>query len=299
MIFNQRGVLLLSVLLAGAFSPVFSQRIAEAPPGLLPAHDEIAGLTAADTARIFRGEELYRHIDGGADLFFEYGFKEVVVQDYDQPVPLNCEIYEMSDPAAAYGIYSVRSGADAAPLNIGDGGGRTSYYIMFWKGPYYVTVAGSDTTQASQNMLERIARSVDRKIARHSSVPAIVQLLPEEGLITKRYFRGILGLSSSYIFDTKDIFRALEGATGVYNTHVIMLFGYHDSTDAKAACARVDSSLFVNVRFRELRRSNGLSFVKDRGDHVLCFGRRGSILIVALGRDERGAEEAWRDIRTR
>ena len=58
--------------------------------------------------RVFTGTGLYGFMNGGADLFLEYGVKKLTTRDL---VYLNEEytldIYEMPTPEDAYGIYSV------------------------------------------------------------------------------------------------------------------------------------------------------------------------------------------------
>lgn len=57
---------------------------------------------------IFKGEQLYNYIDGGADLFFEYGFNSVTVQDLDiNGNPFMAEFFCMGNLENAIGITSI------------------------------------------------------------------------------------------------------------------------------------------------------------------------------------------------
>ena len=57
----------------------------------------------------FDGESLWGHINGGADLYLEYGFDELLYQKvYYKGVIYRVEYYKMVDPEAAFGIFSVR-----------------------------------------------------------------------------------------------------------------------------------------------------------------------------------------------
>ena len=58
--------------------------------------------------RTFIGTSLYGFMNGGADLFLEYGVKQLVTRDLvyiEEDYTL--DIYEMSSPEDAFGIYSV------------------------------------------------------------------------------------------------------------------------------------------------------------------------------------------------
>jgi hypothetical protein len=75
----------------------------------LPADGEVAGLRRDGSAERFRGAELYGHIDGGAELYLEFGFDEVTVQRYaGEGAALEAELYRMSDADAALGVYLSR-----------------------------------------------------------------------------------------------------------------------------------------------------------------------------------------------
>jgi hypothetical protein len=79
----------------------------------LPADGEVAGLRRDGSAERFRGAELYGHIDGGAELYLEFGFDEVTVQRYaGEGAALEAELYRMSDADAALGVYLSRCGRE-------------------------------------------------------------------------------------------------------------------------------------------------------------------------------------------
>ena len=84
-----------------------------AAPAPLPADGEVAGLRRDGSAELFRGAELYGHIDGGAELYLEFGFDEVTVRRYaGGGAALEAELYRMSDADAALGVYLSRCGRE-------------------------------------------------------------------------------------------------------------------------------------------------------------------------------------------
>ena len=62
---------------------------------------------------IFYKNDLYGHIDGGAELFLEFGFDRLTVQKYQNgDDEINLEIYQMTEPASALGIYLLKCGRE-------------------------------------------------------------------------------------------------------------------------------------------------------------------------------------------
>ena len=74
---------------------------------LLPDSSETVGWHAPDSARVFVGNNLFLLIDGGAPVYLEYGFGQVVAQRYvnEKNERVSLEIYEMIDAGAAYGMF--------------------------------------------------------------------------------------------------------------------------------------------------------------------------------------------------
>ncbi len=73
------------------------------------------GVTASDLQekisidnRVYKGSSLWGYINGGADVYLEYGFIKVLVQDINKDEEnYKIDIYFMEDSAAAFGIFSV------------------------------------------------------------------------------------------------------------------------------------------------------------------------------------------------
>ena len=56
----------------------------------------------------FDGNSLWGHIDGGADLYLEYGFDKLLFQDVEfKGVNFRVEFYRMKDEKSAFGIFSI------------------------------------------------------------------------------------------------------------------------------------------------------------------------------------------------
>lgn len=100
------------------------------------------GWKITESAVVYKGDDLYFLIDGGADLFLEFGFKEVAAADYyKENSKLHVEIYEMESAERAWGIFSIRrpyyfdKQQDKKDIAIGNG------YIMVASNNYYFVIS--------------------------------------------------------------------------------------------------------------------------------------------------------------
>jgi len=279
---------LLVILLSGvlARSPLHEQKAYLV--SLLPREGRIQGWSRVDTARIYEGNALYDFIDGGADLFFEYGFRRALSVEYQSAggKSINLEVYEMKDPGSAFGIYSIRSGEEATQVDIGQRGNAHAYYIMFWKGRFYVSVASSDSTGECRSGLEATARAVDQNISSKGQKPHVVDLLPAANLGMSRYFRGNLGLSSTSILDVKGLFPVVDGAIGTYRDHTTVLLRYGSAADAERHLADFSAYIKTDERFKGYQRRGQMAVVADSGNRALCFGHSGLYIIVSISSRE-------------
>src|SRR4051794_27389697 len=75
------------------------QRLVSAP---LPGHT-----TAVGQPSLYKPDNLYEYIDGGADVYLLYDFQQLLHQELkDGGAELTADIYEMRTPEDAFGIYA-------------------------------------------------------------------------------------------------------------------------------------------------------------------------------------------------
>lgn len=181
----------------------------------------------------YKGDDLFLYINGGAEIYHEYGFERVIVQDYinssDKTIIL--ELYQMEDPESAYGIYSFKTTPQGRNLDIGAHGLLEDYYLNFWKGRFLATLTGFDESEQTLKGLEIIARGLDARLPDESRIPSLVSLLPPDGLIETgiSYYEGRLGLANSRSFFPEDIFQIRKGVRGDYeDKSSVFIFQYKD-----------------------------------------------------------------------
>jgi hypothetical protein len=128
---------LLILILLGLPSNIFPQENSASLARYLPDAGEIEGWSLAFVPEEAEGDDLFLLIDGGAELYHEYGFKRALLMEYSGQGKgsrkINIEMYQMRDPFSAYGIFSFKAGARGEKLNIGSGAVLEDYYLNFYK----------------------------------------------------------------------------------------------------------------------------------------------------------------------
>ena len=173
-----------------------------------------------DIPQLYQGDDLYLYINGGAEIYQEYGFDRVTVQDYksNKGKSLSLEIYQMSNSESAYGIFSFKRSGAGTKLDLGSEGRLDDYYLNFWKGKFLVTLTGFDEAEDTVRGLQIIARAVDGKIEDSGAKPSLLNLLPEKNIIDAsiKYFRGNLGLYNINSYFAKSFPALKQGIKGDY-----------------------------------------------------------------------------------
>lgn len=260
---------------------------------LLPSAQEIAPWRQADSLRIVAGDQLFELIDGGADVYLEYGFKQAISVRYkdDNEHSVSLEIYEMNDTAAAFGIYSFNSSMSGKPVNAGNEGKAYDDYLQFWKDRYFISLAGSDTALLTRHAIQVIAESVDKKIPGKGDPPALLQCLPAEDLQQNKFFKGLLGLSSIYVFDTQNIFGFKEGIAGNYSGNLIFVLSYEDELSERRHYFTARDDFRKNARFSGFKKEQEGFSVIDRNKQKIRVIPYRRFIVVLLGKHAKGAKE--------
>jgi hypothetical protein len=110
------------------------------------------------TTRQFDYDGLWGYINGGADLYFEYGFKSVTVQDIKiNGSDFKVDIYCMESPEAAYGIYSVSRFRCLSSNIMNRFDCTTPYQYIAARGEYYLSIANNSGSENDQELSRTIA----------------------------------------------------------------------------------------------------------------------------------------------
>jgi len=177
-------------------------------------------------ARTFNGESLYGYIDGGADLYLEYGFTGVMVTELTRlKGKYKIEIYKMNNPESAYGIFSVSRFRCRTRPAIADYTCQNKYQLQICSGSYYISVINESGTGADSAAAIMIGKKIVEKLSEPSAdLSPFFPGIPVETVRNESYMvKGRLGVINGAP-DTEKYLKGLEGYTAlILNTPVKIL----------------------------------------------------------------------------
>ncbi|OGP55917.1 MAG: hypothetical protein A2Y65_04580 [Deltaproteobacteria bacterium RBG_13_52_11] len=184
--------------------------------GFLPSSVKAQGIKIAKDgqARLYDGQKLFDYMDGGAELYYEYGFEQACVQRYKAPQGgITAEIYQMDTSGQAYGIYTFDSQGEHP--SIGQDATYAQGLLAFWKGRYFVR-AFSDK-EGLKDALLALGRTIAEKIPREGERPDILGLLPPQWVAKDSliYFRGQTALNNSYFLSNQNVLSLGKDVEGI------------------------------------------------------------------------------------
>lgn len=181
---------------------------------ILPDSSTIHPFQPSSEPELFDRSTLYNHINGAAELYFEYGFEECLHQRYEHGhTSITLDVYQMVSPEAAFGIYSQFRDPEKEQLDFGDSGVEYEYQISFWQDRYYVVLLGNDAFPETKAHLKKIGRSISDKLG-HADPPSIMALLPQQHRVPRSegFISGLLGLNRQFYLTRENIL-GIDGKT--------------------------------------------------------------------------------------
>lgn len=170
---------------------------------------EFGGWEASANDKTFNRQTLYDYMDGGAEVYLAFDFREVFSRKYGGPGgrDLTLDIYDMGSPEEAFGAFSCDREDPSAGI------GQESEYgpglLRFWQGRYFVTImASSDDETAAAAILE-LGRKAAKSLGPPGAKPDLVAFLPTESLRPDRtsYFHSVVNLNNRFFVSSENILR--------------------------------------------------------------------------------------------
>jgi hypothetical protein len=162
------------------------------PEPILP--EAVGSWTAVRSPETYVGDDLFAYINGGAEIYHEYGFDQVTVGDYahgDEQITV--EVYTMTD--SAYGIYTYSRSGHGTPIELGCGGTIADYYLTFWSGRHLVVVTAQSPDQGHEQVTA-VAEALADRFPATGQPPELMSALPEKHRVpgSEQYLRGRLAM---------------------------------------------------------------------------------------------------------
>lgn len=166
--------LVISIIFCGFFT--MGQEI----PELTAA--EIPGFTVNQN-ECFNGESLWGYMNGGADIYLEYGFEILRVEEFtNEDESIKLELFKMNDPISAFGIYSIKTFKCEQGNVITDIDCLNRFQFQLLYGDYYIQLINESGSAKAKEAMMSIAETALKKIDEIGLMLPITYLTDSLGL---------------------------------------------------------------------------------------------------------------------
>lgn len=264
-------------------------------PAMLPC--EAGEWIRSDSVGVYAGKDLFLLIDGGADLYFEYGFVRALSSEYSRPPDAiaTTELYEMNCPSAAYGVFTSFTAGTGTPVPIGQEAVLGDGYCIFWKGSYVGMLTAASADSAAGQMLLQLARELEKAISDTGPLPALCALLRKKGIDprTTVFVRGKLALGNHLPNAWASSFPPADGVVGKHGSSQYLILQYKDAAAAKTAL-RTAAVEWKKLQLPVVWDSGGNWRIQQRDEGVALLERQGRYILAVSGRREESGALAAR-----
>lgn len=227
---------LLVVLSAGGNVATLSQTIPR----------KILDWQALEKDQIYNRKTLFEYMDGGAEIYLAFDFREVFVRKYKSPAgdEIVLDIYDMNSSEEAYGVFSCdRQDPEAG---IGQESTFGPGLLRFWQGHSFVSIMAAGDEQKAEKAILELGKAVASRLGPPGVAPPLLHLLPQAGLLKNKtsYFHSSISLNNRYFLASENILGLDRGKTdcvfaeypeGSEETTKLLLIRYPDESQARAA----------------------------------------------------------------
>lgn len=229
------------------------------------------GWISSGRMRSFKGTDLFNYINGGAELFLEFGFEELRVQYFQKgPDEISIDVYRMASPEAALGIYLMKCGKETPDSSISARNSANPYQLTIVKGNCFVLTGNFSGNAANIPAMIALTDKVLKAIPEAEPVQ-LLDALESNGLIpgSERIIRGPYALQPIFTFGDGDVLQLggqVYGVVGDYeddtgsNCSQMIIF-YPDAERAQAAFKNLVTNL--DSYLQVIGRGAGYLLFKD------------------------------------
>lgn len=155
--------------------------------GLLPDASRLAGWRVVEGPVSYGPDRLYDYLDGGAERYLGYGFRELVHVRYQRGEdPLACvtlDLFDMGGGAGAFGMFRSALSPDAAAEAWCAEGYSSGTVAAAWRGSLYIHGEADDGRPELLATLNAFVGEACGRAPGEAVLPAFLAPLPAEGLV--------------------------------------------------------------------------------------------------------------------
>jgi hypothetical protein len=196
-----------STVLGRAFKSRTSTAVEAPAQTIFPGDGFSAGWKKSAPLRTFISQDLFNHIDGGAELFLEFGFARLFVQAYGGgSSELTAAVYEMESATSALGVYLMKMGKETPFPEIAARNSSEDAQLTILKGRYFIQIDNFGDTPAPRGTAVSLANALLVRLL-DEKPGSILDRLPAEKRVpgSERLIRGPYGLQPYFTFGEGDI----------------------------------------------------------------------------------------------
>jgi len=211
--FGKLASAIAAVVILGGYLTIPGESQERTPgPALAALVPRAEGWKQAEALQSFFPDNLYEYIDGAAESYLSYDFKELLVIQLKKEAgeaTLTVEIYDMGKPVNAFGIFSAERYPENTAVPVGDLGYLEGETLNFMAGRFYVKLLSYGLGGGTGAALTDYGRNVAGAVADKGVLPALLQAFPRENLIAqsekyiKKNFLGYEFLHDGYVASYK------------------------------------------------------------------------------------------------
>ncbi len=255
----------------------------------------------SEQAKYYSQKNLSEYIDGNAELFISYNFKNLLTLSYknEKENEITVDIFDMGNSRNAYGVFSngreKEDGFISAEIGSEYGGGL----LTFWKGRYYVSILAYPETKETKKTIREIAKNLVDNMKGENIKPELVRSLPKKNLApySIKYFYHYVWLNSYYFVSNENILNMGDKTSAVLARYypegrgkqavILLLVKYQKNNDA----------LEAEKKFRNFVKNSMVNKEKIQKLRAVILCKSNLLGIVFNARDKKQADEILTGIR--
>ena len=260
---SRRPVLVWTLIAIVALSlAACSRASADRLSAAFPDANAISGWKIGESLKTYTKDNLFDLVDGQADAFFAYGFQKAAVTRYTNTEDnrLNAEIWQLSTPADAFGLYA--SGLNGKPVAIGSEGTlSTGRRLAFWQDRYSIAITAYHTV--SDDTLMAFGQAISKALPSGGERPALLKRLPANSMVagSAQFFHEEISIQAEVWLGGANILGLSQKTNGVMARYTVngqkgnlIVLQYPSAADAAkgaAALAQGKADEFVKADARD------------------------------------------------
>lgn len=253
----------------------------------------LTGWSAEETTPLNTPNDMYGYMDGGAELYLSYGFRQALSRKYrknGKPVVM-AEIYDLIEARNAFGVFSHTR--ETENLQLGQGAFTLPGAVFFWKDHYYISLSTWESTPETEEFIHTLGAFIDEKIPVTAELPAVVKFLPVEGLVPfgYLYFHHYIWLNAYFYISDNNLLCIDDSTDAVMAKYgdpekrmYLLIIQYSGQEAAREAFASFGQGFFPGGLTGNCTRLEGGAWLAASMDDRL-------IAAVFNGLDEQSARE--------